>query len=107
MGSRVAVALESTVNDVGSVVVHVWHDWLVHAAVPRNVARLSEPVSVNVLVSHVENRVLTGPPLAMCIWHWWVLRQHAGHIPVEEIGVVSECLSMESVIVHNNWTVAL
>ena len=86
---RVAVALESSVDNVGAVVVHVWHDWLVHAAVPRNVSWLSESVSVHILMSHVENWVLACSPLAMCIGNRWVLRQNSGNVPVEQIWVVS------------------
>ena len=88
MGSRIAVALKSTVDDVGAVIVHVWHNWLIHAAVPRHVSGLSESVSVNILVSHVENWVLSCSPLAVGIGNRRILRQHSCHVPVKQVWVV-------------------
>ena len=73
MGRRVAVTLESSVYDVGAVVVHVWHDGLVLGPIPSNVAGLSEPVSVNVFVSHVEHWLLSRLPLTVSVRHWGVL----------------------------------
>ena len=73
MGRRVAVTLESSIYDVGAVVVHVWHDGLVLGPIPSNVAGLSEPVSVNVLVSHVEHWLLSRLPLTVSVRHWGVL----------------------------------
>lgn len=54
---------------------------------------------------HVEHGVLACSPLAVRIWHWGVLRKDAGHIPVEQIWVVSKRLSVEGMIVHNQGSV--
>jgi hypothetical protein len=107
LGSRVAVTFEGSVDYICAVVVQVWHDWLIHAAIPSNISWLSESVSVHILVSHVEHWVLSGSPLAVSIWHWRVLGQYTSHVPEKEIGVVSQSLCMERVVVHNNGTVAL
>jgi len=56
-------------------------------------------------VSHVVNGVLSGSPLSVCIGHWGVLGEDTGHIPVEQIGVVSKRLGVEGVIVHDNGSV--
>ena len=53
----------------------------------------------------VENRVLTGSPLAMSIGNWRVLGQHAGHRPVEQVRVVGKSLSMERMVVQADGSV--
>jgi hypothetical protein len=56
-------------------------------------------------VRKVENRVLTGSPLAMSIGNWRVLGQHAGHRPVEQVRVVGKSLSMERMVVQADGAV--
>ena len=55
----------------------------------------------------MEDWVLTSPPLAVCIWDRWALWQDAAHVPVEQVWIVAQCLHVECVIVHDNWTVVL
>ena len=55
----------------------------------------------------MEDWVLTSPPLAVCIWNWWALWQHAAQCPVEQVWVVAQRLHVEGVIVHDNWAVVL
>jgi len=99
------LSLEGTVGNIGAGVVHERHNRLVLSAVPLHVARLSENVSPCGLVVHVEHWVLACSPLAVCVGHWGVLGQHARHIPVEQVGVVSQSLSVEGVVVHHNGSV--
>lgn len=101
------MSLEGSVGDIGTGVVHVWHNRLVHGTIPRNEARLSENVSPGSLVVHVVDWGLASSPLSVCIGHWGVLGQHTGHVPEEQIGVVSESLHVEGVIVHNQRSVRL
>lgn len=89
MRSRVAVALEGTVDNIGAVIVHVWHNWLIHAAVPRYVSWLSESVSVYILVSHVENWVLSCSPFTMSIRNRRILRKNSSYVPIKQIWVIS------------------
>jgi len=107
LGSGVAVALESAVDDVGAVVVHVRHDGLVLRAIPSHVAGLSEPVAVHVLVGHVEHWLLSGLPLAVGVRHWGVLGQNAGHVPEEKVWVVGQGLCVKRMVVHHDGPVAL
>jgi len=105
--SGVTVALESAIDNVGAVVVHVWHNGLVLRSIPSNIAGLSEPVSIHVLVGHVENRLLSGLPLAVSVGHWGILRQNAGHIPEEKIRVVGQGFCVKRMVVHHDGPVAL
>jgi hypothetical protein len=99
------LAFECTVDNVGTVVVHVRHDGLVHGTIPSNIARSSESVSVDVLVSHVEHWVLASSPLSVCIRNWGVLWQNTGDVPVEKVWVVCECFGVQSVVVHEDWAI--
>ena len=101
----VALSLEGTVGDVGAVVVHVWHDWLRHGAVPLHVAWLSEDVSPGGLVVLMVDWGLTSSPFSVCVGHWWVLWKHASHVPVEQVWVVGQGLGVEGVVVQNDWAV--
>jgi len=58
-------------------------------------------------MGHVENWVLSSSPFAVSIRNRWILRKNSGHVPVEQVWVVSKCLCVKSVIVHNNRSVAL
>ena len=105
LGNRVAVSLESTIENIGTVIVHEWDSWLVHGTVPLHVARASVTVSVNVLVRKMEHRVLASPPLTVCIRNWGVLGQDTSNVPVEQVRVVSKRLGIESIVVHHDGTV--
>ena len=105
LGHGVAVALEGSVDDIGTVVVHVRDDGLVHGTVPLYVARRSVTVPVTILVRVMVHRVLTSPPLAMCIRNWGVLGKHTGHGPVEQVWVVGKGLGIQGVIVQTDGTV--
>jgi hypothetical protein len=85
--------------------VQVWHDWLIHAAVPRNISWLSESISVYSSVILMIDWVLSGSPFSVSIRNGWVLGQHSGAGPPEEIWVVDQGLCIEGVVVHDNWSV--
>ena len=85
---------------------HVGHSWLVHAAIPSDVAWAAVSVAVHVLVVLMEHRVLASTPLAVCIRNWRILGKNTGEIPVEQVGVVHQGLGMKSVVVHHDGSVA-
>ncbi len=99
------ITLEGSIVDLGSVVVQEWHHWLVHRTVPLHISWLSVSVPVHVLMVLVEDWLLSGPPLSVGIWDWWVLWQHVAQGPVDQIWVVHQCLRVEWVIVKHDWTV--
>ena len=103
-GSRVAVSLEGTVDDIGSSVHKIWHNWLILRTIPRNISWLSEPVSIAGLVILMEDWSLSSSPLSVSIWNRWVLWQDSGHVPPEEIWVVRESSRMEFVVPHDYWS---
>jgi len=105
LGHGVAVALEGSVDDIGTVVVHVRDDGLVHGTVPLHVARRSVTVSVAVLVGVVVHGVLASSPLTMSIRNWGVLGEDTGHGPVEQVWVVGKGLGIQGVIVQTDGTV--
>ena len=105
LGDGVALSLEGTVAYVGAVVVHVRHDWLAHGTVPLHVAWLSKDVSPGGLVVLMVHWCLACSPLAVRIWHWWVLREHSRQVPVEQVWVVGEGLHVEWMVVHHDWAV--
>jgi len=105
LGHGVAVALEGSVDNIGSSIVKVGHNRLVLGTVPLNVARLTVAVSVHILVVHVENGLLAGHPLAVSIGNRGVGGEHASDVPVEQVGVVGQGLGMVSVIVHHDGAV--
>ena len=55
----------------------------------------------------MEHWVLACSPLAMRIGNWRVLGKDTTDIPVKQIWVVSKCLCVDSMIVHNDWTIVL
>lgn len=101
----VAVSLEGSVDDICAGVDHVWHDWLVHASIPRNVSWLSHSVSVGGSVVLVIDRVLSGSPLSVSIRDRRVLRKNLSDGPEEQIWVVNQGLSVEGMVVKNNRSV--
>ena len=101
----VNVTLEGTVVHVGAVVVHEWHDRLVLRTVPLNVARLPETVPVDVLVVLMVDGSLSGSPLSVRVGHGRVLGDHSEQGPVEQIGVVQQCLGVELVVPHHHGAV--
>ena len=98
----VVVPLECSVDDLGAHVYHVRHDGLALRAVPRHISGLSEPVPVGGPVVLVEHRGLSGSPLSVCIGYGWVSWQDLCQVPVEQVWVVDQRLSVEGVIVHHN-----
>ena len=80
--------------------------FLVHAAIPSDVARAAVSVAIHVLVVLMEHRVLASTPLAVCIRNWRILGKNTGEIPVEQVGVVHQGLGMKSVVVHHDGSVA-
>ena len=100
--SGVDISLEGAVNDLGADVDHVGHDWLVLGSVPTNVSWLSVSVSVGCSMVLMENRGLSGSPLAVSVWNRWVLGQNLSQVPPEEIWVVNEGLGMDGMVVHDN-----
>lgn len=101
-GSRVAVALEGTVNDVGASVDEVRHDGLILRAIPRHVARLSHAVSVASLMVLMEDRSLSGSPLAVSIGHRRVSGENARNVPPEEVRVVQQSSHVEARVVGDH-----
>ena len=84
----VRVPLESSVDDVGSLVDEVRHDGLVLRSVPGNVSGLSESVPVAVLVVLMEDGGLSHSPLEVGVGHGGALGESTGEVPPEEVGVV-------------------
>ena len=101
-GSRVAVALEGTVDDIGASINEVRHDRLILRAIPRHVARLSHAVSVASLMVLMEDRSLSGSPLAVSIGHRRVSRENAGDVPPEEVRVVQQRSHVELRVVGDH-----
>ena len=99
------ITLEGSVVHLRSVVVQVWHDWLVHGTVPLHVPWLSVSVPVHVLVVLVEDWLLAGSPLAVGVWNWWVLGQNSGQSPVHQVWVVHQSLRVEWMVVQQDWAV--
>lgn len=83
----------------------VGHGWLVHAAVPSHVARLSHSVPVHVLVVLMINRSLSGSPLSVRIGDGRVLGKDTRDSPVEQVWVVHQRLGVERMVVENDGTV--
>lgn len=101
---RVTVSLEGTVDDVRALVHKVWHDWLVHGAIPWDISWLSHSVSIDHLVVLVEDWSLPGSPLSVGIWNWRVPWQDSADVPPIEVWVVQQSPLMEAVVVENNWS---
>ena len=102
LGSRVAISLEGTVGNIGAMVVKVGHHRLVHGTIPLHVSRLSESVSVHVLVVLMVDGSLSSSPLSVSIRNWRVLGQHTTDVPPEQVRVVDEGLGMHGVVVKDD-----
>ena len=103
-GSGVAVSLEGTVDDISTSIDEIRHDWLILRAVPWNISWLSNSVSVTGLVVLMEDWSLSGSPLSVSIWNWWVLWENSSQVPPEEVWIVHQGSSVELMIVHDNWS---
>lgn len=99
------ITLERSVVNIGAVVVHEWHHWLVHGAVPLHEAWVSVSIPVHILMVLVIDWLLASPPLTVGIGHWWVSWENTGGHPLAKVWMVSQCLGVEGVIPHHNWTV--
>ena len=101
---RVAVSLESTIDDIGSRVHEVWHDWLVLGTVPWHVSGLSHSVPIAGPVVLMVYWVLPNSPLEMGIWNRWVLRKDSSQVPPKQVWVVVQGSLVDEVIVHGDWS---
>lgn len=98
----VDVSLEGSVDDVGTHIDHVWHDWLIHRTIPRNVSWLSVSVSISGSVVLMVDWGLSSSPLSVSVGKRWVSGKHLGKIPVEQVWVIHKRLGLECVIIHDN-----
>ena len=104
LGDCVDVSFEGSVDNVGTHIDHVWHDWLIHRTIPRYVSWLSVSVSISGSVVLMVDWGLSCSPLSVSVWHGWVLGKNLGKIPVEQVWVIHKRLGLESVIIHDNWS---
>lgn len=102
--SGVTVPLEGSVDDIRALVHKVWHDRLVHGAVPWDVSWLSHSVSVAHLVVLMEDWSLSGSPLSVSVWNWRVSWENSRKVPPPEVWVVQECPLVEPVVVGHEWS---
>ena len=105
LGHSGDITLEGSVVNFGTGVVQIWHDWLVHGTIPLHISWLSVSISVHVLVVLMVDWVLSGLPLAVGIWDWWVLWKNTGQGPAHQVWVVSQSLGVEGVVIQHQWTV--
>ena len=105
LGDSVDVSLEGTVDDICACIVQIWHDWLVLTSIPRYISWLSESVSICGSVVLMVHRGLSGSPFSVSIWNGWVLGKNSGACPVDQVWVVHQCLCVEGIVVHNDWSV--
>lgn len=103
MRDRVAVSLESTIDDIGSSVHEVWHDWLVLGTVPRHISWLSESVPIAGPMVLMEHWVLPNSPLEVSVGHRRVLRENSSEVPPKEVWVVVQSSLVDVVVVHGDW----
>ena len=101
--SGVAVSLEGSVDDIGTLVDEVWHDWLTHGTIPVDISRSSHSVSVDDLVVLMMHWSLSSHPLSVGIWGWWVPWKDTAHVPPVEIWVVQHSSLLESLVVEDDW----
>lgn len=101
---RVRVSLEGTVDDICALINEIWHDWLVHGAIPWNVSRLSKSVPVASTMVLMVDWSLPSAPLTVSIWHWWVAWQNTADIPPEEVWVVEESALVEPMVIEHDWS---
>jgi hypothetical protein len=104
LSSGIAIPFESSVDDIGSCVDEIWHDWLVLRTIPWNVSWLSKSVSVAGLVILMEDWSLSCSPFSVGIWDRWVLGKNPGDVPPKEVRVVHQGSGVEVVVVHHQWS---
>ena len=104
ISSGVAVSLEGTIDNVTALINKIWHNWLVLRTIPRNISWLSDSVSVTGLVVLVEHWSLSGSPLSVYIWDWWVLWKYSCQVPPEEVWIVDQGSVVELVSINNKWS---
>lgn len=100
--NSVDVSLESAVDDFCALIVKERHNWLVHAAVPLHVSRLSVSVPVCGSVVLVVGWSLSCSPLSVSVGHRRVSRQDSGDGPVQQVWVVGQCLCVQGMVVHDD-----
>ena len=101
--SGVAVSLEGSVDDIGTLVDEVWHDWLAHGTVPVDISWSSHSVSVDDLVVLMMHWSLSSHPLSVGIWGWWVPWEHTAHVPPVEIREVDHGSLLPPLVVEHDW----
>ena len=50
---------------------------------------------------------LSCSPFSVGIGNRWVLGENSGNVPVEEVWIVDQSLGVNTMVVHNNWSVVL
>ena len=101
--SGVAVSLEGSVDDIGTLVDEVGHVWLTHGTIPVDISRSSHSVSVDNLVVLMMLWSLSSHPLSVGIWGWWVPCEDTAHGPPVEIWEVDHCSLLPPLVVEHNW----
>jgi len=99
--SWVAVSLECSIYHIRANIDHVWHDWLVHRTIPRNISWLSVSVPIGILVVLMEDWGLSCSPFSVGIWKRRVSWQNSCQVPVEQVWVVDHCLRVDWLIVKD------
>ena len=103
--NSVTVSLEGTVDNICADIVQVWHDWLVLTSIPRDISWLSESVSISGSMVLMVDWSLSCSPFSVSIWKRWVLWKNSGAGPVDQVWIVDKSLGVESIIVHNDWSI--
>ena len=86
-------------------IVKIGHDRLVHGTIPLDIARLSQSVSIDILVVLMIDWSLASSPLAVRIGHRRVLWEDTSDGPVVKVRVVDQRLLVPGVIVEDQGTV--
>lgn len=100
LGSSIAISLKCSVNNIGTLVQKVWHDWLRSRSVPSNVSGLSIPVSVYSSVVLMEHWVLSGLPLSVHVREGSCLWRSSSQVPDCQVRVVQERLHVEGMVIE-------
>ena len=100
----VAVSFESSIDNIRSLIMKIWHDWLVHWAIPWDISNLSGSISVSTFMVLMENWSLSSSPLFVSIWNWWVSWKNSGQIPPEEVWIVQQITVEVLVVVEDDWS---
>lgn len=99
----VDISLKCSIDNICANIDHVWHNWLVLGTVPRYITRLSQLVSVGVLVVLMVDGSLSGSPFSVSIWNGWVLWQNPCNVPKEQVWIIHQCLCLHCIVIHDNW----